>query len=410
MKLKKIFAAVFAAALCMGTLSSAAFAGGNNMLLPPCSSDDTEEPQNNNENNSTSVSEDESSGAVSDIPEESKPTSTSEESEPTSTPKESEPTSIPEESEPTSAPEESKPTSTPEESKPTATPEESKPTATPVESEPTSAPEESEPTSTPEESEPTSTLEESKPTATPVESEPTSTPEESKPSAVPVDTASNVESNAPVEAKAELEVKLGETVTVKSDKLGGDATVAVAEDETALEGAKLELEVYDKAEDTEKNLNKVMGDSTEDIKRSVKAAVKAVEDGDAVTLDISFVKDGADIQPNNDVTVTSPVPANLIGAEKLFVYHVTDKGLEDVTSKCAYNKEKGTIALTNNTFSPYIISRVEIKAAAAPSEPSDNSAVSPAPADNPQTGAVLAIAPILLAGAALAVIPIKKRR
>lgn len=213
-----------------------------------------------------------------------------------------------------------------------------------------------------------------------------------------------------VKGEVTADVKVGETVTVKSDDLGGDVTVATDKEDKALEGTKLELEVTNDKTETTKELNEAVGtNASTEVKATVEAAVKAVEAGNAVTLDISFTKDGKTVQPGKDVTVTVPVPSVVKGADKLFIYHVTDKGLEDITSKCKYDKDKGTVAITNDKFSPYIISKVEIKADSAATSGSSSTTSNGGSTSNPNTGVALAMTPIILAGAAVAVISVKKR-
>ncbi len=245
------------------------------------------------------------------------------------------------------------------------------------------------------------------PTEIPTTSDTTTT--SSTTSSTTSDNTSSAATVDPVDTKVEADVKVGETVTVKSEDLGGDVTVATDKEDTALEGAKLEVAATNKKEDTTKKLDAAVGENaTAEVKAVVEAAVKAVEDGNAVTLDISFTKDGADVQPGKAVTITAPVPAALKGAEKLYVYHATDKGLENVTDKCTYDKDKGTIAITNDKFSPYIVSKVEIKAEAATSStPASSTGTS---TSNPSTGVAVAVAPIVLAGAAVAVFSIKRRK
>lgn len=214
-----------------------------------------------------------------------------------------------------------------------------------------------------------------------------------------------------VKGEVTADVKVGETVTVKSDDLGGDVTVATDKEDKALEGTKLELEVTNDKTETTKELNEAVGTSAStEVKATVDAAVKAVEAGNAVTLDISFTKDGKTVQPGKDVTVTVPVPSVVKGADKLFIYHVTDKGLEDITSKCKYDKDKGTVSITNDKFSPYIISKVEIKADSAATSGDSTTTSNGGTTSNPNTGVALAMAPIILAGAAVAVVSVKKRK
>lgn len=212
----------------------------------------------------------------------------------------------------------------------------------------------------------------------------------------------SVSETSVADTNTDTEIRLGETISVKSEVLNGEVKVLTDKDDTALEGARLAVAALDKAKAAEK----LSAAANNGFKEISDAAVKAVENGNAVALDIGFNKNGNDVSPAKDVTVTVPVPMNLKDAEDLFVYHVTDKELEDVTAKCAYNKDNGTIAITNNAFSPYIISKVRIKAKAAAGGEPELTAYN----DNFSTGVALAVAPIVVAGAFVAVIAVKRKR
>ena len=182
----------------------------------------------------------------------------------------------------------------------------------------------------------------------------------------------SVSETSVADTNTDTEIRLGETISVKSEVLNGEVKVLTDKDDTALEGARLAVAALDKAKAAEK-LSAAANNGFKEI---------------------------------SDVTVTVPVPMNLKDAEDLFVYHVTDKELEDVTAKCAYNKDNGTIAITNNAFSPYIISKVRIKAKAAAGGEPELTAYN----DNFSTGVALAVAPIVVAGAFVAVIAVKRKR
>lgn len=216
------------------------------------------------------------------------------------------------------------------------------------------------------------------------------------------DTSSSDTPVAPVEVeKVETDVALGETATVDAGELG-EVSVEIDAEDTALEGAKVEFAATNAEQTVKSELEAAVGAAaTEETKAKAEAAVEAVKSGDAISLDIGFTKNGADVQPGKAVTVTVPLPEFLKKAAKLFVYHVSENGFEDVTDKCSY--ADGKLVIKNDRFSSYIVSKVEIKAEAAASTPATST-----PASNPVTGAGFAAAPIILAAGAAAIVVGKK--
>ena len=206
----------------------------------------------------------------------------------------------------------------------------------------------------------------------------------------------NSSTNAPAQViEGEADVKPGTEVKIETD--AGEITVTTAEDDTALEGTKFVVETV---KDTEKDITDAIGaNAPAETKEIAAAAEKAVDDGDAVVLDLSFEKDGGKVQPGKSVTVKLPVPAALKGADKIFVYHVSEDGISLVATP---DVKDGMISFTANTFSPYIFSKVELKAA--------GNTTSSGNTNNPNTGIGLAIAPLALVGAAAAIVATSKKR
>lgn len=201
----------------------------------------------------------------------------------------------------------------------------------------------------------------------------------------------------PIEVeKVEAAVKVGETATVKAGDLG-EVAVTVDKDDANLKDAKVAISATNTEATVKTNIEKAVGEkATAETKEKVEAAVAAVKNGDAFALDIGFTdKDGKSVQPGKAVSITVALPEALKDATKVYVYHVSDAGIEEVKSEV----KDGKLTITNDKFSPYIVSKVEIKAKAADDKP-----------DNKNTGVALAVAPIVLAGAAVAVAAVSKKK
>lgn len=206
----------------------------------------------------------------------------------------------------------------------------------------------------------------------------------------------------------EADVTPGEDTTIETE--AGNITVKTDAEDTALTGTKFVVETVEDAED---DLTEAVGaNATAETKAAVEEAAEAVEDGNAVILDLSFVdEDGNTVQPGKAVTVELPVPAALKDAETVYVYHVGEDGIILVATSAVTD---GKISFTTDKFSPYIFSKVELKKASAgktdepsTSEPGDTS--NPGSTGNPSTGIALAVAPVVLAAGAFVVTAFKKK-
>ena len=194
------------------------------------------------------------------------------------------------------------------------------------------------------------------------------------------------------------EVTPGTDTTVKTD--AGDITVTTDKDDTALENTTF---VVDTVTDTDNVFEDVLGDyPTDSTKEMVAEAEKAVADGYAVILDLSFEKDNVKVQPDKSVTITLPVPAELKGAGKIFVYHAS-KG--SITFVAAPDVIDGKITFTADKFSPYIFSKVELKTVGGSSVDASN----PGDGSNPNTGIGYAFIPAMIAAGAV-IASFKKRK
>lgn len=129
------------------------------------------------------------------------------------------------------------------------------------------------------------------------------------------------------------------------------------------------------------------------------------------SFEITFTKDGKEVQPNGKVTVKVPLPKALRGGS-VYVYH------GDAFIKSTSDGD--FVVFETDSFSPFTItSKMSLDPGTTePATPTDPGATEPAtPTDpddnngnsgNPTTGIALAIAPVLLAGAAVIVISKRK--
>lgn len=210
--------------------------------------------------------------------------------------------------------------------------------------------------------------------------------------------------NVPDEViEGEAEVTPGKATVVETD--AGDITVTTSEDDTALEGSTFVVETVT---GTENDLANAIGaNASAETKEIAEAAEKAVEDGNAIILDLSFIKDSDKVQPGKPVTVTLPLPTELKSTGKIFVYHVSEEGITLIASP---EVKDGAITFTTDAFSPYIFSKVELKTSAENSETASTTPDSTGEtAANPSTGIVNAFVPVLIAAGAAA-IAAKKRK
>lgn len=111
-----------------------------------------------------------------------------------------------------------------------------------------------------------------------------------------------------------------------------------------------------------------------------------------VAIDISFTKNGAEVQPKGDVTVSIPVPEKFKGKE-VYVYHVENGKYVFISSTVANNM----LTFKAGHFSTYIITDKKLGEAA--------------PSTNPGTGvaASWAVVPAMLAAGAVVLISKKKK-
>ena len=124
--------------------------------------------------------------------------------------------------------------------------------------------------------------------------------------------------------------------------------------------------------------------------------VKADEENSsdtAVAFDITVTVDGKPADINGTVTVTIPVPEELKGKDKYYVYYKAEDGtLTDMKATC----KDGVITFTTTHFSTYIVSAVDLLA--------DNGSGD----GNPDTGVTLLLIPAIAAAAAVVIS--KKRK
>ncbi len=132
-----------------------------------------------------------------------------------------------------------------------------------------------------------------------------------------------------------------------------------------------------------------------------------------------FTYNGADYEPTETVTVRIPVPITMRDiADTLKVYHLQDGKYVSMNAKV----ENGYLVFDTDHFSTYVVTADELGETVNPgdtdavnestSKPNgDTNAVSDGtsePNGNPNTGIAIAVAPVILAGAAVVVL--KKRK
>ena len=139
-----------------------------------------------------------------------------------------------------------------------------------------------------------------------------------------------------------------------------------------------------------------------------KEAVFSVKYDDAnsndsrVAYNLSFTYNGADYEPTETVTVKIPVPITMRDiADTLKVYHLQDGKFVSMNAKV----EDGWLVFDTDHFSTYVVTAEELETVAPGGSESTSGSGS---TGNPNTGVALAIAPVLLAGAAVVVL--KKRK
>ncbi|MBD5129136.1 MAG: hypothetical protein HDT43_04325 [Ruminococcaceae bacterium] len=124
------------------------------------------------------------------------------------------------------------------------------------------------------------------------------------------------------------------------------------------------------------------------------------------SFDITFTKDGKEVQPNGSVIVKVPVPELLKGTT-IYVFHVENGKYTLVRSEV----KDGFVEFTADHFSEYVLSDKNL-ADESESSDSQSDSVSTPTADydvNPSTGIAVAAVPVMLAASA-AVVVFKKKK
>ena len=160
-------------------------------------------------------------------------------------------------------------------------------------------------------------------------------------------------------------VKEDVTVAVEPGKPAKDeetgVSVTVSETDAAAKDTTLKVEAPTSTKDiaawAEEVLTNVESAKAADVKKSVEEAINAVADGKGFALNLKLVdNDNKTVQPDKTVQVTVPVPEVYKNAEKLYVYHITERGAVRVLSKMV----DGNIVINAGSFSPYIITTEEL--------------------------------------------------
>lgn len=112
------------------------------------------------------------------------------------------------------------------------------------------------------------------------------------------------------------------------------------------------------------------------------------------TYEISFKKDGKEVQPNGAVTVKIPVP-EAIKDKTIYVYRVEESKYYDMGAKL----ENGFVVFETDHFSEYIVTTEKLEDAVKPSDPGKN----------PNTGIPVGILGIAAVVGAVVIVS-KKRR
>lgn len=125
-----------------------------------------------------------------------------------------------------------------------------------------------------------------------------------------------------------------------------------------------------------------------------------------VAYNCFFTYNGAEYEPTETVTVKIPVPITMRDiADTLKVYHLQDGKYVNMSAKVV----DGYLVFDTDHFSTYIVTAEELDKAGTPGGSDGANGGSSNANDNHNTGVALAIAPVLLAGAA-ALVALKKRK
>lgn len=119
------------------------------------------------------------------------------------------------------------------------------------------------------------------------------------------------------------------------------------------------------------------------------------------SFNITFTKNGQEVQPKSSVTVKVPVPEALKG-KNIYVFHVENGRKVLVRSEV----KDGFVIFSADHFSEYIISSEKL----AEAETSAGTSTPITPANNPNTGVAAAAVPVLLAVSAAVIVITKKKK
>ncbi len=131
------------------------------------------------------------------------------------------------------------------------------------------------------------------------------------------------------------------------------------------------------------------------------------------SFNITFTKNGQEVQPKSSVTVKVPVP-KLLSGKDIYIYHVENGRKVLVNSEV----KDGFVIFSADHFSEYILSAdklaetasTETPSSAGASAASNSSASTTAPANNPNTGVAVAAVPVVIAVSAAVIIIAKKKK
>lgn len=140
-------------------------------------------------------------------------------------------------------------------------------------------------------------------------------------------------------------------------------------------------------------------------------AEKLSSENNKVVFDISLVKDGAEVQPNGEVTVKIPVPESMKSMTIKVYREEADGSLTDMNAYCA----DGYVVFTTDHFSKYILKAEKPTepetSEPGTSEPETNLPENPETPSNPETGSSsLAGVAVLGMIAAAGVVMLRKKR
>lgn len=125
------------------------------------------------------------------------------------------------------------------------------------------------------------------------------------------------------------------------------------------------------------------------------------------SFDVTFTKDGKEVQPKEKVTVKMPVPEHMKNGE-IYVYHYDNN---DKATLISSKIEDGFVIFETDSFSTYMLTSKKIDMATPGETDSESSTAvdNNTGSDQKPTGAALAIFPVVLAAGAVIVIS-KKRK